>query len=389
MPLGDYKVRIEIGNRLVRRQFETVVGQKSELSILEGQSLERPDLLIKEISDDPDHIFDLVQNSLYNDEVGEIFLTSESKDQNLVLKAMRSGAREFFGPYTVEDEISSALDRFMTRQAKLRAVAGKTAKQSQVISFMGSKGGVGTTTLAVNLAVSLATNEPKQSVCLLDMNLFGDLPLFLEIDPTYTWREITKNISRLDETFLKNILAVDPSGVYVLPSPGYLDSQNMATPEVIERLFKVLTKMFDFVIIDTGQLLNDTALKVVELSDKVFLVSVQSLPCLAKTNKILRTFRDLRFPESNSLHIIINRHLKNSSITTSDVENSLEKKVSWNIPNDYESTMTAINKGQPLYKTASKKEITQSIRDLAASLVEDPEEDKKKKKKGLFSFLRK
>lgn len=383
MPAGAYKVLIQMENRLLRRQFEAIVAQKPELIIQDGKGLEETDLLILELNEDPDHTFELVQSLLNNDEVREIFLTSESTDQNILLRSMRSGAREFFGPFTEEEEISSALDRFLTRMAKTRT-SEPDSKPSRIISIMGSKGGVGTTTIAVNLAVSLARTEPKQSVCLLDMNLFGDIPLFLEIEPTYTWREITKNISRLDSTFLKNILSVDPSGVYVLPSPNYLDSQNMATPDVIERLFRVMSMMFDYVIIDTGQLLNDTALKVIELSDKIFIVSVQTLPCLAKTNKLLRTFRDLGYPEQNNVNIILNRFLKNSNIPIEDVESSLEKKVYWSVPNDYMSTITAINKGQPLYKTAHKKEITKNIKDLADSLIENHAENKKKKRRWFF-----
>lgn len=387
MPLGMYRTRIQIGNRILRRQFEEIVAKNSDFFLQDEKDTQRTNLLVLELDENPDHTFELVQTILNNDEVDEIFLASESTDQNLLIKAMRSGAREFFGPYTEEDEVLDALKRFAARQAKARA-AETSARTSQVISVMGSKGGVGTTTVAVNLATSLASGNTSKSVVLLDMNLFGDVPLFLEIDPAYSWREITKNISRLDSTFLKNILAEDPSGVHVLPSPGYLDSQNMATPEVIERLFKVMSAMFDFVIVDAGQLLNDTALKVLEISDKVFLVAVQSLPCLAKTNKILRTFRDLGYPTPSKVHIVLNRYVKNANIDKEDVEKSLEREIYWSLPNDYLTTISAINKGQPLTKMAPKKEITRSFWDQAEILAGPPEEGEKKKKKRGWLFFR-
>ena len=385
MPLGMYRTRIQIGNRLLRSQIEEIVAKNPDFLILDDNDTQSPDLLVLELDDNPDHTFELVQNLLNNDEVSEIFLASESTDQNVLIRAMRSGAREFFGPYTEEKEVTEALERFVARQAKSRA-GNAPARESQVISVLGSKGGVGTTTIAVNLAVCLASGEKKHSVALLDMNLFGDIPLFLEIEPSYSWREITKNISRLDSTFLKNILSVDPSGVHVLPSPGYLDSQNMATPEVIERLFKVMSAMFDYVIVDAGQLLNDTALKVLQMSDKVFLVAIQSLPCLAKTNKLLRTFRDLGYPAPANVHIVLNRYLKDANIEKHDVEKSLEKNIFWSFPNDYGNTITAINKGQPLYKVAPKKEITKSFWSLAEILVNPSGEEVKKKKRGWLFF---
>ena len=380
MPAAAYKIRIKIENRLLHRQFEEIVTKLPEFTIQDDKGFERTDLMILEVSEDPDQTFELIQTLLNNNEVGEIFLTSNSTDQNILINAMRAGAREFFGPYTEEPEITAAMERFVARQSKSRA-SFEPSKPSQIISVMGSKGGVGATTIAVNLAVSLAAKEHNKSVALLDMNLFGDVPLFLEIEPSYTWKEITKNISRLDATFLKSIMSLDPSGVYVLPSPAYLDTHNMATPDIIERLFKVMSLMFDFIVVDVGQLLNDSALKVLEVSDKVFLVAVQSLPCLAKMNKIQRTFRDLGYPANENTFIILNRYVKNANIEIEDVTKSMGKEVFWSITNDYLTTISAINKGQPLAKIAPKKEITRSFVELAASLVDEPEGKKKKKKR--------
>lgn len=248
---------------------------------------------------------------------------------------------------------------------------------------MGSKGGVGTTTVAVNLAVSLAEQKDIQSVALIDMNLlFGDIPLFLEIEPKYNWSEITKNISRLDDTFLKNILSVDASGVCVLPSPSYLSDQNVATPAIMERLLVVMRRMFDFVIIDGGQSLDNISLKILELSDTLILISVLSLPCLANTNKLLRTFNDLGFPPEKNIKIIINRFLKKTDISIKDAETSLEKKIFWTIPNDYRTTVSATNRGKALAQFAPREEITQNFRKLAFEL--SPESEKKEKKTWRF-----
>ena len=190
--------------------------------------------------------------------------------------------------------------------------------------------------MAVNLAVSLAEKKSVQSVALIDMNLlFGDIPLFLEIEPKYNWSEITKNISRLDDTFLKNILSVDVSGVCVLPSPSYLSKQHMATPAIMERLLIVMRRMFDYVIVDGGQSLGDISLKILGLSDTVLLISILSLPCLSNTNKLLRTFHDLGFPPDENIRVIVNRYLKKSDISVKDAEISLEKEIFWTIPNDY------------------------------------------------------
>ena len=378
-----YKIRVQVGNQLFRRQLEEIVSKKPEFMIQEENDSRKTDLLILEINENASNVFEMIQNLSSNGKVGEIFLTSESTDQNILINAIRSGAREFFGPDTQQDEIITALDRFAARQASVRA-GSVPSRDCQVISVMGSKGGVGTTTVAVNLAVSLVSRKKNNSVALLDMNMFGDIPLFLEVEPSYSWGEIAKNISRLDSTFLKNILSEDPSGVYVLPSPSYMEKQDRVTPEIIERLYKVMCTMFDYVVVDAGQLLNEVPLKVMQISDKVFVVAIQNLPCLAKTNKILRTFRDLGYPDPDNVHIILNRFISNSSIDKDDVEKSLNKKVFWTLPNDYTTTITAINKGQPLVRLAPKKHISKSFMELAETLDEPQEEEKKSRRWWFF-----
>jgi pilus assembly protein CpaE len=276
-----------------------------------------------------------------------------------------------------EEEIKLALEGFKGRKEK--EVSGESFKDGKIINIIGSKGGVGTTTVAVNLAVSLAEKKSVQSVALIDMNLlFGDIPLFLEIEPKYNWSEITKNISRLDDTFLKNILSVDSSGVCVLPSPSYLSKRNVATPAIMERLLMVMIRMFDYVIVDGGQSLGDISLKILQLSDSVLLISVLSLPCLSNTNKLLRTFSDLGYPPEENIKVVINRYLKKSDISIKDAEISLEKKIFWTIPNDYQTTVTATNRGKALAQFAPREEITRNFRNLAAEM--GPESEKKEKK---------
>ncbi len=376
MPAAAYKIRIKLENKLMQKKFEKIISQIPDFITQDDEDFERTDLMIIELSKDPNLTFELMQTLLNNYEVGEIFLSSDSIDHNILTKARWAGAREFFGPNTEESEIKSALERFVLRQAKARA-EDAPVKEGQVISVMGSKGGVGVTTIAVNLAVSLAAKEHNKAVALLDMKLFGDVHLFMEIEPSYTWMEITKNIPLMDASFLKSILTSAPSGVHVLPSPAYLPTHNMATPEKIERLFKVMSQMFDFIVVDMGHVLNQTTLKILEVSDRVFLVAVQNFPCMAKIHMMQRTFRDLGYPAREDIHIILNGYVKKANIDIEDVKKSLGQEVFWTIPKDYLTTISAINEGQPLAKIAPKKGITKSFKELAQLLINEPEERKR------------
>jgi len=377
-------VKLEIKDQKLKSQFETVLRKIGGFNIQGLTSKGRSELLIFELGDELEREFLFVQDLLSSGEVGEVFLVSDSTDQAVLRRAIRVGAREFFNKPVDNEEIKLALEGFIGRKEK--EATGETFKDGKIINVIGSKGGVGTTTVAVNLAVSLAEKKNVQSVALIDMNLlFGDIPLFLEIEPKYNWSEITKNISRLDDTFLKNILSVDTSGVCVLPSPSYLSKRNVATPAIMERLLMVMIRMFDYVIVDGGQSLGDISLKILELSDTVLLISVLSLPCLSNTNKLLRTFSDLGYPPEENIKVVINRYLKKSDISIKDAEISLEKKIFWTIPNDYQTTVTATNRGKALAQFAPREEITRNFRNLAAELGPDSE---KKEKKGWSLFGR-
>jgi len=369
--VANIAVRLKTENPDLEKMFQGIIDSVEGMDVQSSDNTDRADLLIFELSYERDRELQVVNSLLNSDEVGEVFFTAQDSDPTLLLRAIQIGAREFFPQPVADDEVRSALERFKKRWKPLIEEEDKDAKRGQIIDVIGSKGGTGTTTLAVNLAVSLAEHQTKPSVAIVDMNLlFGEIPLFLGLQPTHHWGEITKNISRLDDTFLRNVLSPGPSGIYVLPSPSHLDRQLLATPEVMERLMKVMRRAFDFVIVDGGQSLDNIALKILEMSDSVLVVSILSVPCLSNTNKLLKSFDNLGHPRRNQIKVIINRFLKNSDISIEDAEKAIGHKVFSTILNDYPSTVSAINKGEPLSKMAPRAHISKAFKALADTFVQ-------------------
>ncbi len=295
---------------------------------------------------------------------------------------MRIGAKECFSQPLEKQEVIRALERFKTRRKK--SGHQENVKSGQIIDVIGSKGGVGATTIAVNLAVSIAETKKAQSVALVDMNmLFGDIPIFLALKPNYHWGEITKDIARLDATFLMNILSKHSSGVHVLPSPSHLNGDRAVTPETIEHLLSLMQGMFDFVVIDGGQSLNKTSLRILEMSDDVLLVSLLSLPYLANTNKLLTSFANFQYLPKERIKIVINRYLKKSQVSLKDAEDAVNRKIFWTIPNDYKTTMSAINQGKALPQFAAKSAVTKNLKELAATLALKEQKGEKRRWKFL------
>ena len=362
-------VKLVIKNPNVRKGLEEAISSVGGFCVQRSDDPAHAELLIFEIGSDLQSDFQLIHSLQNLEAVSEVFLTSSHSEPAVLVQAIRAGAREFFSQPIRPEEVRHALERFKERGGKSKGQAA--AKQGHIINVIGAKGGVGGTTIAVNLAHSLAKKERLPSVALIDMNTpFGEIPLFLDIEPTYPWSEIAKHISRLDTTFLMSVLSKHSSGLYVLPSASQLDGDRVTTPEVIGRLLDLMRTVFDFIVIDGGQNLDDISLKALEMSDRVLLISVLSLPCLANVNWLLKSLRGLGYPVEKS-EVVINRYLKGSEISLKDAEASIKKKIFKAIPNDYRTTMSSINRGKPLSEVAPRKPVARGIRELAAALSQN------------------
>ena len=138
--------------------------------------------------------------------------------------------------------------------------------------------------------------------------------------------------------------------------------------------------MFDFIVIDSGQSLDETSREVMKISDTVLLVCELSLSCIINIKRLQNTFQKFGFPEEEKIGIIVNRFVKNSEISLKDAEESLNKKIMFSIPNAYKITMNAINQGKPISTAAHGTEIWKKYRELASTFPENGVEEKSKKK---------
>lgn len=378
MPAEINSVRLEIKNQKVREDLKEVVSSLKEFRLQKLDDPDHGDLLILEIGDDPQKESQVINSVQRSGAIREIFVTSSRVEPEMLIRVLREGVKEFFSQPIKKEEVMNALLKFKERKESVR-LSGEKKKRGKIIDVIGSKGGVGTTTVAVNLATSLAELEGSPLVALIDMNLlFGEIPLFLDVKSVFNWGEIARNISRLDSTYLMSILSKHSSGVHVLPSPTGFDGVNVATPGIIENLLNLMRNVFDFIVIDGGQSLDDISLKILEVSDIVLLVSILSLPCLTNLKRLLWTFKRLGYPREENIKVLISRYHKKSVISLREAEETLNKKIFWKIPNDYFTTMSAINQGKSLSMVAEGAEITKNLTELASTFLKKEEPRKEK-----------
>jgi pilus assembly protein CpaE len=357
--------RIEVKNSAVRMELERIFSSIDGFQLQSSDDSGRCDLLILEIGEELQKELLVVHSLLNRGEVKEVFVTSFRTDPEVIIQALRAGVKEFFPQPLKREEVQTALEKFRTEKSKNVFSRGR----GKIIDLVGCKGGVGTTTIAVNLATSLHDLDGVPSVALLDVNpLLGELPLFLDIKSSFDWGELVKNISRVDSTFLMSIMAKHPTGIYVLPSATVLDGV-IATSEVIEKLLDLLQTTFDYIVIDSGKHLNNTSLKILKYADRVFLVSILDLPCLTNVRRLLRIFQDLGFPKKEQTEIIVNRYQKKSIISMEEASRSLNRPIYWSIPNDYRATCSAINQGKPLCVVDPRADLCRNFKTLALEVA--------------------
>jgi pilus assembly protein CpaE len=146
--------------------------------------------------------------------------------------------------------------------------------------------------------------------------------------------------------------------------------------------------MFDFVVIDGGQSMDEGSLRIIKMSHEVMIVSLLNLTCLSNTSKLLKSLTNMGYIPRENIKVIINRYIKNAEISLDDAEAGIEQKIFWAIPNDYKTTMSAINQGIVLSQVASNSKIAKNIKGLSQAIkkVKESEEDEGGK---WWDFLRK
>lgn len=339
--------------------FADVVGQTN------------PEVGFVALDANPDKALDLVASLAKASPNCAILVTSSSTDGNLILKAMRSGAKEFLTLPLKTEDLAAALQRVSRQRG---GSSGGGAGVCKILTITGATGGVGSTSVAVNLGCSLAANSAN-SVVLLDLDLcLGDADVFLDTIPEYTLSDVAQNISRLDLTLLKRSLTKHDTGLYLLPRPVQLEDARHITTDELGRVLGLLKASFTHVIIDTSKSFNELDMHALKEADQVLLVTQLDLPCLRNVVRLMMSFKETnKFDEK--VKIVVNRvGYDTGQISLRKAQETIGREIFWQIPNDYRVMVEVRNNGVPLIQQAPKAAITQSINQLAASLSGKPED---------------
>jgi len=325
----------------------------------------KPDVGVLALDADPNKTISLVERLSKENPECVLLVVSGSNDGQLILRAIRAGAREFLTLPLAKEEFESALNRVSLQKF---GAADSRRGSCEVIAVAGATGGVGCTSVASNLGCILAS-EPGKSVALLDLDLaLGDADVFLNVIPDYTLADVVQNVSRLDIQLLKKSLTKHASGLYLLPRPVELHDTNAITAESLRKVIGLLKVSFTHLIVDLSKGYSEVDMSVMEVANKVLLVTQLDLPCLRNVVRLMMSFEEIEGLKQK-VEIVVNRAgLDSGQISLKKAKETIGREVYALLPNDYRTMVSVRNNGVPLITQAPKAAITVALREMVAKL---------------------
>jgi pilus assembly protein CpaE len=291
-----------------------------------------------------------------------IMLTAEREVEQKV-RGLRAGADDYlikpFHPAELLARIKSLLARFAPRET----LVGRPP-MGRVFAFYGAKGGVGTTTIAINSAIALH-RELGRKVCLVDGNLqFGDHRVFLDLG--LDRKSIVDIVSApsIDQDLVRQVLVKHDSGVDLLLAPPSPETAELVTHDHMPLILDSLRSLYDYVLVDIDKRLDDVNLGIIEAAETVFVVMTADLSCLKNVRLVLETIGHLGY-EKSKVQLVLNRSNAFTGINVKNAEGALKRTIEHQIVNEYRGAISALNSGAPFMFTKADSLLGRSLLDFA------------------------
>ena len=312
-----------------------------------------PDIVVMALDSDESDVFSISERIYFNRPKCIVMLVARSMDVDLLQRAMRAGIRHVV-PWTDDEKklAESVKHMFNMECSRRTALSGNQSLEhtSKIVTVFGTKGGSGKTTIAVNLAVNLATQRKK--VALLDLNLqYGDANIFLNMESNDTVYELVQGYTDFDIDTIKSYMSIHSSGVEVLSAPKSPEFAEFITKEHVEKLLNIIRPYYDYIIIDVAASFNEITLLAIESSSMILMVTGLDISILRNTKISLKVLESLK--QQHKVVMVINRVSK-GTITVEDAKKILQRPLGAAIPSDWKTVGSALNVGVPFVLNTKK-----------------------------------
>ncbi len=307
-----------------------------------------PELIFLDVSDDPVMGLKFAQFLVEGAPNRRVVGMGDTLTPELLMQAMQAGVTEYLPAPVTVDKVQDTIDR-LARKFGHRGVDERKREPGKLFAFFSPKGGAGSTSVAVNTAVSLHVLT-RRRVLLVDLALeLGETALLLGVEPRFSFVDLVRNFHRVDAGLLASYIERHESGVELLSAPFHPAKAETVTGDQIRQILHFLKQHYDYVIVDSSKSFTAPTLATFEQADNVFLVTNVDLPSLRNITRCLPLLERMGAAKGDDwLRILVNRYQPSDPIKHHEIEKTVGIPVYWTLSNDFEAVMNSINQGKPI-----------------------------------------
>ena len=293
-----------------------------------------------------------------------VMACSERLEPQFLMRAMQLGVREFLPLPLSREDLEGALQR--VQLSKHQRAGSQT--RGTVLAVAGHKGGSGTTTLSINLAVALEELTGERCA-LVDLGRpFPDIGNFLDCEGTYDLADVIHNLESLDYSFFQKIMQPYGNNLDILHGISDFKEQDNLALEGVMKIFTILRGVYRHIVVDLGHLFDEMFFRVFQEADLVLMLTELNVPNFRNLRKLWLTLQDWDQGQKK-LKVVVNRYDKGNELGMRELEKIMDEPPLAILPSDYQPLIKAINKGVPLAKVEPRSKLYLGIKDLAQKII--------------------
>ncbi len=341
-----------LGDGAGRFRFEARIGEPfTQISDTHLDALRAvdPDVIVVDLEADPQVGIKFAQYLMEAGLARAVVAAGPTDSPDLILQAMQAGVTEYLPKPLADTKVRESMDRVWRKTGKRTSQDPAEGDKGRTYCVFSAKGGSGSTTFAVNLAVELHRLTRKKTL-LIDFDLeLGETALLLGMEPKFSIADLIRNFHRVDAGLLASYIERDDSGIELLSAPIQPVDFESVDGERIAKILQFLKEHYEYIVIDAPKTLNTVTLSAFEGSDEVFILTTPDLPSIRNVSRCLPLLKGVEgHREEDWIKLVINRFSPRQLIPISEIEKTLGMKVYSTLRNDYQSTIDAINEGRPV-----------------------------------------
>ena len=368
----DFETRAELQKGLVRASFIVVGGVGYGAEALSLAAELKPNVVLVGVEDPPARAHQTIESLAELLPDSPIVAYSSQTDAESARRAVVAGARDYLTKPLKTDEVIKAVRTALSQQERRRALRSGEAvtgpkSAGMVITIFGAKGGIGKTTMAINLAAAFVTINAGSAVVVDVDTVFGDAAMMLDVPAEVSLVDAARRIDEFDRESLASYLVRHSSGVKVLPAPFEPIDWRNVSPEAVDKVLTLLAQTHDFVIVDCPATFTDLVAVALEKATVVLMMTSLDITSIKDTTTAFKLLSG-GMDNENKIKLVVNHATNTNSAREEDVSKVLRRDVFWSVPYDAEVSVS-LQMGTPVMIDQPQSGISETIREMAATLA--------------------